>query len=445
MSYHAAYWHNTLSDLLRSSPLTRAVAARALRARAWLERASPTRRLALLARAAHICPDRMGRAGLRERIRAELERLRPDQVDWSTAGAGEAGRTDLAKAIILKPPVSPAEKGLLHVAFESQWLRLLRSGQAEDVARRYDLLLGPSWSPPPDLALLLAVQLWPGRLYTLLSNFEDGATMRALSERLTPVPLLASSWVNPAAYQEHLGRPKDYDIVMLANFSRVKRHWLLFQTLRRLPRRYRVLLLGVPLDGRTEQTVRDEARAFGVAGRFDLHVRPTRTEIGRGLARARVSLIFSRLEGSCIAVAESLFADTPVGLFRTARIGSRAFINAQTGRLLDRAGLAAQVERFVDEADGYSPLFWARENISCYRSQEVLNRTLRDDALGQGRPWTRDVVAMQNDTFPRYVAAETEADMKAWNDDFARRYGLRLGPAALPAAAGEARLAQVSG
>jgi glycosyltransferase involved in cell wall biosynthesis len=231
---------------------------------------------------------------------------------------------------------------------------------------------------------------------------------------------------------------------MLANFSRVKRHWLFFHTLRRLPRRYRVLLLGVPLDGRTEQTIREEARAFGVEGRFDLHVRPTRAEVARGLARSRVSLIFSRLEGSCIAVAESLFSDTPVGLFRHARIGSRAFINAQTGRLLDRAGLATQIERFVDEANDYSPLFWARENISCYRSQEVLNRTLRAEALGQGRPWTRDVVPMQNDTVPRYVSAETEAEMQAWNDDFSQRYGLHLGPAAQPPA-GTFRLAEVSG
>ncbi|HZY90769.1 MAG TPA: glycosyltransferase [Gemmataceae bacterium] len=442
MSYHAVYCRSRLADLLRSSPITRAGAARLLWARAAAARNNPTRRLALLARAAHVCPDRFGLAGLREAIRKELERLSPQSVDWGAAGAGDAGRTDLPKAIILKPPVSPAEKGLLHIAFESQWLRLLRSGQAENVARRYDLLLGPSWSPPPDLALLLALKLWPGRLYTLLSNFEDAAAMRALSERLAPVPLLASSWVNPAAYQEHLGRPKDYDVVMLANFSRVKRHWLFFHTLRRLPRRYRVLLLGVPLDGRTEQTIRDEARAFGVEGRFDLHVRPTRAEVARGLARARVSLIFSRLEGSCIAVAESLFADTPVGLFRNARIGSRAFINAQTGRLLGRAGLARQVERFVDEADGYSPLFWARENISCYRSQEVLNRTLRDEALSQGRPWTRDAVPMQNDTFPRYLSAETEAEMRPWNDDFTRRYGLRLGPATLPDGT---RLAQVAG
>src|SRR5262249_3036816 len=204
-------------------------------------------------------------------------------------------------AILLKPPVSPQEKGVLHVAFEEQWLRLFRRDHAAAVARRYDLLLGPSWSPPIDLPLLLAVKLWPGRLYTLPGNHDAAPAMAALSDRLCLVPLLASSWVDPAAFEPHLGGPKEYDLVMLANFHPVKRHWLFFHMLRRLPRRYRVLLLGVPLEGRTEQVLRDEARAFGVADRFELKLKPSREELLRGLCRSRASVIFSRQEGSCIA------------------------------------------------------------------------------------------------------------------------------------------------
>ena len=62
----------------------------------------------------------------------------------------------MPKAIILKPPVSDLERGVLHVAFEDQWLRLLRSNHAAEIARQYDLILGPSWSLPPDLPMLLA-------------------------------------------------------------------------------------------------------------------------------------------------------------------------------------------------------------------------------------------------------------------------------------------------
>jgi glycosyltransferase involved in cell wall biosynthesis len=416
-----------LPEGLRAHPFTRAAAARFLAFRArWLCR-QPTRRLVLLARAAQLCPDAVGRHSLTRAVCEELERLDPAGIDWNALDIASTDRPDIPKAILLKPPVSDQEKGVLHIPFEAQWLRLFRGGQAEAVARRYDLLLGPSWSPPPEPGLLLALKLWPGRLYTLLSNFDDAERMRALSDRLVPVPLLASSWVNPAVFEPWLGRPRDYDVVMLANFATFKRHWLLFHMLRQLPRSYRVLLLGVPLGDRKEDALRAEARDFGVEDRFDLVVRPTRAQVAEGLCRSRVSLIFSRGEGSCIAVAESFLADTPVGLFHDARIGSRAFINARTGRLLRRRGLAGQVRQFVQEASWYRPRSWALEHISCLRSHEVLNEVFRNEARRQRLPWTRDLEPMQNDTYPCYLSPETAAEMLPWIEDFDRQYGLRLG------------------
>jgi glycosyltransferase involved in cell wall biosynthesis len=437
MSGFATCLRHSVADSFRANSVVQATAARALWIRAGLERRNPTRRLALLARAAHLSPPG---GSLNRRlcaaIRSELDALDPVSVDWNVAGC-TISRTDLPKAIILKPPVSAEERGLLHIAFEDQWLRLLRGPHAAAVARRYDLLLGPSWSPPPDLALLLAAGTWPGRVFTLLSNFDDAAAMTALSDRLVPVPLLASSWVNPAVYDDYLGRVKVYDIVMLANFARFKRHWLFFHTLRSLPRNFRVLLLGVPLGDRNEQALRDEARAFGVEDRFDLIVKPTRAQVVDALCRAKATLIFSRREGSCIAVAESLFADTPVGLFRDARIGSQAFINEWTGHLLDRRGLPEQIVRLVEESSRFRARSWAMEHISCYRSHEVLNDALRAQARRDGRPWTRDVVAMQNDLVPAYLDADTAAEMEGWNADFARRYGIRVGTVAASQATAE--------
>ena len=412
------YLKNAIAESVRANPTVQATAARVLWLRAGLERRNPTRRLALLGRAAHVSPPASGlHRRLCAAIRTELNAFDAASIDWNQVG-GTAPRTDLPKAIILKAPVSAEEKGILHVAFEEQWLRLLRSGQATAIARHYDLLLGPSWSPPPDLALLLAAAAWPGRVFTLLSNYEDAEIMAALADRIVPVPLLASSWVNPALYEDCLPRAKVYDIVMLANFARFKRHWLFFHVLRSLPRYFRVLLLGVPLGDRDERALRDEARAFGVEDRFDLVVRPTRAQIVEGLCRAKTSLIFSRVEGSCIGVAESLFADTPVGLFRDARIGSKAFINEWTGRLLERRGLAGQIVRLVEESERYRARSWAMEHISCYRSTEVLNDALRVQARREGRPWTRDAVPMQNDLVPTYLDAETANRMAEWNADF---------------------------
>lgn len=431
---HLLHWGlHSLRDGLKFHPWSAAVASRVLAASARLCR-RPERALALLARAARACPDPARRQRLEARLRDAGAALDPATLDWDRLSASPTDLRDVPKAILLKPPVSPAEKGVLYVAFEDQWLRLLRTGQARAIAARYDLLLGPTWSPPHDVPLLVAARLWPGPLYTLLNDLDDGAAMRRLADRLVPIPLLLSSWVNPDAYRPYLGTGREYDVVMLANFAPYKRHWLFFQVLRGLPRRYRVLLLGRPVGRWTEHGLMDQARAFGVQDRFELRARLTDGAIARGLCSARTSLIFSGQEGSCIAVAESLFADTPVGLFAGARVGSRAFVNANTGRLLMRRRTAYQVQDFVESSADYRPRQWALANVSCHHSYAVLNRRLREETVRRGQPWTRDLLPFYQNALPFYLSPEDESAMAPWYEDFERRYGLRLGAASAPAA-----------
>jgi len=420
----------SLADALRHHPITGRFVAAALWLRTRLKRQTPTERLVTLARAAHLCPTSPAFDSLCRELRAELDRLDPAEIDWGRLGKPPADPCDVPKGVLLKPPQPGGEKGVLHVPFEDQWLRLFRPGQQDRVAELaadYDLILGPSWSPPPEPALLMAVKFWPGRLYTLLSNHADAVRMRAISEKLVPIPLLASSWADPAAFAPHLGQARDLDVVMLANFAPFKRHWLLFDALRTLPRSYRVLLLGVPLGGRNETDLRREAERFGVGDRFDVIVRPSRDDVARNLARARVSLILSKREGSCVAVAESLFADTPVGLVHGAHVGSTAYINDRTGRMLREGNLAEDVQAFVAEAHTYRPRTWALAHISYRHSTAVLNHLFREQARRDGRPWTRDLEPFAQDLVSIYPAPERAQAMQPHIDAFEARFGLRLG------------------
>lgn len=433
-------WRRSLLEFLRYHPRCGAILSRVREGMSSLQ-AQPLRRLATLAHAARLCPTPERFVQLNRRLEAILARLDPDRIPYEQLDpTGQSARRDLPKSLIIKAPQSPLEKGLIYTTFENQWLRLLRSGQAHAIAQRYDLLLGPSYSPPPGPEMLLLLKLWPGRVFSLLSNHGDAALLMCLSPRITPIPLLASSWVDPEPFEPYLDTPRDRDIVMLANFSPLKRHWLFFQTLRQLPSWVRVLLLGVPMDGRDEAALRHEASLFGVENRFELIVRPTREQILHSLARSRISLVFSQQEGACIAVTESLFANTPVGLFRTARIGSRDFINMHTGMLLDRQDLAGQLMQFLKVSQSFLPREWALDNISCHVSLALLNRAMRQFAAQDGRPWTSDVVPFAKHTVPTYLSTATANAMQPWYDDFADRYGLLLGlrgaftrPAEVPA------------
>jgi hypothetical protein len=62
----------------------------------------------------------------------------------------------------------------------------------------------------------------------------------------------------------------------------------------------------------------------------------------------------------------------------------------------------------------------------------VLNRHLRQAAEQAGGVWTRDVVTFAKGLVPAHLSPGDEAAMAAGYEDFARRHGLLLGPAARP-------------
>ena len=119
------------------------------------------------------------------------------------------------------------------------------------------------------------------------------------------------------------------------------------------------------------------------------------------MCRARATTVFSVREGSCLAVAESMFAGAPVALLTNATIGSKAFINDRTGRLIDPAEASTQLRKFIESADRYSPREWALENISCHVSSERLNGILRDAALQRYEDWTQDIATLCRHPVPR--------------------------------------------
>ena len=99
------YWRRCLWDYVRYNAVCGRAASHGLGLLAALTQ-SPLRRLARLARAIRVSPRRRLLA-LRPTIEAELSRLDPTAIDWRQLGSGPVPRTDIPKALIIKPPVSP--------------------------------------------------------------------------------------------------------------------------------------------------------------------------------------------------------------------------------------------------------------------------------------------------------------------------------------------------
>lgn len=364
---------------------------------------------------------------MEQAIRRRIAALAGRPFNWATFEPS-ANRDRIEHAVVLKPYLGENEPGVVMIAFEYQWDRLMQAKNLEEFARRYTLVLSPTWSPPHCLGVCLFPHLYPGRIVSMISHTDDLRTLPRLSPNISAVPLYASSWVHPELYQPIPFANKDVDLVMVANFSEYKRHFALFKALRDMPRSTRVLLVGRPLENRTAAVLRQEAAACGVQDRFELLENASEKQVNAALAGAKVSVILSRREGSCVVVVESMLADTPVGLLSDAHIGSRAFINDHTGRFLEHENLGSQLQDFIEHAGQYSPRRWALENgIACFGSTEVLNQFLKDQALAAGRAWTQDIVAHHWRPSPQLVFPEDRARFQPEYDEVFARYGIHLG------------------
>ena len=87
------------------------------------------------------------------------------------------------------------------------------------------------------------------------------------------------------------------------------------------------MLLGESFESRTKESLEMEARVFGVENRINIVEDPSQNEIADYLSRSKIFCALSHKEGSYIAVVESLMANTPVGMYANAMIGSKAYIN----------------------------------------------------------------------------------------------------------------------
>ena len=319
-----------LKDAVRHDPRIRTLAAY-VKGRTGGDSDDPqqiARSIVKLCHAARLAGSDGHQIRLKRKIRHQIELLKGRSIDWAEF-EGSQFKRNIETGIVLKPQVSARERGVVFISFEYEWSRLMLVPNLQEFARSYKLVLSPSWSPLHSIETTLFPAMYPDRLFSLISHTDDMKFIPRLSEKMTPVELYASNWVNPEHFPEAIGQPKDIDLIVLANFSPYKRHFALFRACGDMPRSARVVLVGRPLGDRTAEVLRSEAAAYGVEDRFELVEGASDSMLGDLMARSRTSAIFSRQEGSCVAIVEAMFSNTPVGMYRDAHIGSRAFINEQ--------------------------------------------------------------------------------------------------------------------
>jgi glycosyltransferase involved in cell wall biosynthesis len=361
---------------------------------------------------------------------------------WRRAGVGMAryhgsfGGFDggpLTSSLVLKAPGPEGEKGVLYSAFEYNWVRLLNTPRVRELLQRYYLVGASSWSPTDYAVLTQFAGLCDDPVLMGISNPADIRHYTLMRPVVEALPLMACDWIDPAHYHP---RPRDrrtIDILMVANWLPFKRHALLFEALRTMRRDLRIVLVGRDAPGRTADTVRREACLFGVRQELELLTSIGIDEVTRLQCDSRMTVLFSRREGSCVAVVESFFADTPVAMMRDAHVGAKAYVNAQTGILAARRGLGHQLSRLLEEGARYTPRAWALERVTFAHSCARLNRILQELAASRGRPWSTDIASFCWRPYPTYADATDAVRLGPAIEELREEFGVTLAEAGGPA------------
>lgn len=413
---HAA----TLQQLAGFARLMRAGCTRPLPSR--LERMADSYRL-LLATGRPDAAEKQLRPFVEDSERAAI--WREERIGWArSGGASEPGV--LRKSLILKPRVSDREKGVLMIWFEYNIPPLLQARGIDALWRDYTVICATAWSPTHFPVYWSLAHLSAADVFFMISHARDAEWWGRLRTGTGVLPFLMSDWINPGDYQPRPKSERDIDILMVANWAPFKRHWLLFKALRQLGRKLRVVLVGQPEAGRTQEHVMREAEAFGVRDQIEFRNRLPIEEVTRLQCASKVSLIFSKREGSCVAVTESFFADTPVGLLRNSHIGSAAYINPQTGVFLEPDNLAAGLDDFLARQNEFEPRRWATANISCFESTRRMNTLLREHARQRGQEWTQDISVLGCRPMPCHVHSLEKDRLAPAYAEMQEKYGIRF-------------------
>jgi glycosyltransferase involved in cell wall biosynthesis len=352
---------------------------------------------------------------------------RRNKIGWSRYYADfDLTSPELTTSLVLKAPGASGEKGVLYTAFEYNLMRLLAHSDAQKVLSEYIVVGASSWSPTDYAVMASFAGLSDDPIFLGISNADDIQTYEIAAPAVRALPILASDWIDPSRFEPLPHEKREIDILMVANFSRFKRHWLLFDALRKMPRNLRVTILGIATPDRTADVLHAEARAFGAPQDLEIRTNLSIEEVARYQSNARVSLMLSRREGSCVATAESLFADSPVGMMCDAHIGSKDYINERTGVLFEYRGLARQLSAFLERSATFSARSWAMANISAQQTSDRLNRILKEHALATGRPWTRDIAPMCWRYVPTYLHSGDAARLQPAVNELQTRHGVRL-------------------
>lgn len=320
--------------------------------------------------------------------------------------------------ILVVKPFLGHERGAIVVDYSYVFPLLEGLFDLRRIAERYDIVLEPSWAGccAPEILLFTRVA---HPVFVETVEPRDQAFLAQLGTNVRSVPLAANWWVDhrltppPAA-------ARDIDVIMVASWSEIKRHWRVFRALAALRargHRLRTALVGYELQ-HPRAYVESLAAHFGISDQIEIHERISQDEVAALLSRSKVHVLWSRRECANRAIIEAMMADVPVLVREGLTFGFRyPYINDRTGRFIKEHELEDAIIDVIQNRGRFAPRDWVIANMTCELATGILEDHLRREAEGAGQPWTQGLtVKTASLDVQRYWNPDDESRFK---DDYA--------------------------
>jgi len=318
-----------------------------------------------------------------------------DQVIGTAVATFQGDPTRLVGSrLLVAKPWCPGERGVLYVDYSYVFPALAGLFDLRAIADRYHLVLEPSWSDVCTPEILLYSRL-DRPVFVETIEPRDHRMLATLDTNLTTVPVAANYWVDYRDIEPLREKRRDIDVIMVAAWAGIKRHWRFFKTLaalRRRGHRLRVALIGYRYD-KTIDDIRGQANYFGIGDQVELFERLSQRDVSALLSRSKVHVLWSRRECANRAIVEAMLADVPVIVRSGLTFGfPYPYINDQTGRFVEERALGDAILEMLDQRHSYAPRQWVLEHMTCQKATAVVEAAIRAVAARAGEPWTTGIV-----------------------------------------------------
>lgn len=290
--------------------------------------------------------------------------------------------------IVLKSP-RVGEKGVLLIKYTPYFRAFLANYDLDRINTSFRLVLAPSWYlyPLPYWALFSDVND-----PTLISCFDEDVAnaIRGTGFPLIPVAIGSQDWVDTDIFRPLANVHKDFDVVMVASFQRLKRHNVLFRGLQKIrPRRIKVALIGATWERTRDQFEKEIAR-YGLQDDCTIFQGLSPEQVNGVLNRSKVKVLLSKMEGGNKALMEALAAGTPCLVYEG--LVGRRDLTPRSGMYTSDRELPDKLLYMIDHFEEFEARACMLSRSGVDRSTQILNDALKRATRERQEPWTRDIV-----------------------------------------------------